>query len=149
MTATTTPPNEPVLILKREFPAPRQKVFETWTQPEHLKRWFPPGDGYDNPVVEIDLRVGGRYRIAMRHIAKGIQYVVTGEYREVRSPERLVFSWSWEGESTGETLVTIDFRDRSASTEVILAHAFFPNAESREQHYQGWLGCLARLAEVF
>jgi uncharacterized protein YndB with AHSA1/START domain len=137
-----------MLILRREFPAPRQKVFETWTQPEHLKGWFAPSDDYDNPVVEVDLRVGGKYRIAMRHIAKGIQHVVIGEYREVRSPERLVFTWAWEGEKGGETLVTVDFRDRGTSTEVMVKHEFFPDAESREQHNQGWLGCLARLTKV-
>src|SRR2546427_12616018 len=80
------PQTAPVTVrLQRTFQAPREKVFQAWTRPEELKRWSAPGD-LTTPVAEVDLRVGGRYRIDMR-APDGTLHRVTGTYREVESPK--------------------------------------------------------------
>ena len=99
-------------------------------------------------MVEIDLRTGGRYRTCMR-TPEGDRWV-GGEYTEVTPPERLVFTWAWEGDHAADspdTLVTVEFRDLGDMTEVALTHERFGSAESRDQHRHGWsssLDCLEK-----
>jgi len=145
----TAPPSttETTLRLKRIFNAPRDRVFRAWTDPKELKRWCAPTEEYTTPIAEVDLRVGGKYRIGMKPGNQEVMYVATGVYREVKPPEKLVFSWSWEGEpQSRETLVTLEFRDIGKSTELILLHEFFPDEATREKHNEGWIGCLNQLA---
>ena len=139
--------DEPILRIQRTFAAPRDRVYRAWTDAGELTRWFAPGDDYVTKVIELDLRVGGRYRIEM-HSPRGNIHCVLGTYREVRAPERLVFTWCWEGKDMGETLVTVEFRERGPSTEVILTHEVFPTQEVRDEHTKGWNGCLDRLAKA-
>lgn len=97
----------------------------------------------------MDLRVGGRFRLGMRKLPDGEIFYLAGTYREVRPPERLVYTWRWESEpELGETLVTVELRERGASTEVVLTHELFPSAEVRQQHERGWASCLDRLAKI-
>lgn len=138
---------ETTLKIRRTFAAPREKVFRAWTEPEELKKWFGPSDEYSTPIAEVDLRVGGRYRIGMRSPG-GDLHVAIGTYREVRSPEKLVYTWSWEGGQMGETLVTVEFHALGGSTEAVLTHEFFPSMEEREKHESGWNGCLSRLPKA-
>lgn len=142
-----TIPAETALRLRRVFAAPRQRVFDAWTRPEELKRWCAPSEDYSTPIAEIDLRVGGRYRIGMKS-PDGNLYVVTGTYREVQPPEKLVYTWSWEGGEMGETLVTVEFREVEGATELVLTHELFPDTKAREDHEQGWTGCLERLGRL-
>jgi uncharacterized protein YndB with AHSA1/START domain len=144
--ATFNPTAETSLQLKRTFSAPREKVFRAWTEPEALKQWFVPRDGMSTPTVEVDLRVGGKYRIVMKS-PTGELYVAIGTYREVRFPEKLVFTWTFEGSELGETVVTLEFHDQNGSTELVLTHQFFPNKEERDKHTMGWNGCLDHLAK--
>ena len=146
-TATDKAPTR--LRVSRIFAAPREKVFRAWTDPQALKKWFAPSDKFVTRIPELDLRVGGRYRIEMQLEDKN--NVVVGVYREVRAPEKLVFSWRWETESTGgdagDTLVTIEFFERGGQTEVVLTHERFLTEEARDAHNKGWLGCLDRLQQ--
>jgi len=137
------------LRITRTFAAPREKVFKAWTDPAALKKWFAPGDDYATLIAEVDLRVGGRYRIQIRS-PKGHLNTVAGVYREIEPPEKLVFTWSWQegGMDVGETLVTVEFRDRGNTTELILTHEVFPTAEGRDEHSKGWAGCLDRLPKA-
>lgn len=77
------------------FKAPRERVFDAFTKPELLKRWFGP-PGWTVPSSEIDLRPGGKYRHTIRS-AEGQQLVLAGEYREVVRPDRLAATERWEG----------------------------------------------------
>ena len=95
-TATATPVTETTLFLKRTFKASREKVFDAWTKPDMLKRWFAGSDDMVGSVAEVDLRVGGRFRMGMKHVPTGKEHIATGVYKEVRFPERLVFTWKWE-----------------------------------------------------
>ncbi len=131
------------LQIRRTFQAPRDRVFRAWTSAEELKRWHAPAP-LTTPVVEVDLRVGGKYRIVMQ-APDGSRHSAVGEYREIDPPKKLVFTWSWEGGDLGETLVTVDFLDRGAATELILTHERFPNETERDKHQDGWNKVLDKL----
>ncbi len=88
------------LRITRRFAAPRDKVFQAWTDPEALKRWFAPSEDYSTPQAEVDLRAGGTYRIQMK-APDGAIYAVKGTYKDVQPTKRLVFSWAWEGSGCG------------------------------------------------
>ena len=109
-----------------------------------MSRWLAPTDAYTTIVHELDLRVGGRFRIEMRHTG-GAQNIAVGAYREISPPERLAFTWRWEGHEMPDTLVSLQFLDRGAETEVVLTHTGLPSEESRAKHQEGWFGCLDRL----
>lgn len=139
---------EAMIQLQRTFPAPREKVFRAWTDPEILKKWWGP-KGASTPLVEIDLRVGGKYRFGMQFPGQEILHV-SGVYLEVRPPEKLVFTWRWERSDMdfGESRVTLQFHERGASTEVTLIHENIPHAETRENHRQGWSDFFEKFSQL-
>jgi uncharacterized protein YndB with AHSA1/START domain len=136
----------PRLVLTRTLPAPPERVFKAWTDPEALTRWWVPVPGMSCPEAEVDLRVGGRYRITMRN-TKGELLYVGGVYREVTPPTRLVYTWSWNGSSDDgvETVVTVEFRAAGDRTELVLTHDGFPDQARCDGHERGWTGCLGHL----
>ena len=149
----TQPTPEPAfsVVVNRTINAPRERVFEAWTNPAHLHRWWAVREDYTAPIVEVDLRTGGSYRLGMQDPDREHPFVVSGVYREVTPPEKLVFTWKWEAASDGsewvppETLVTIEFFDRGESTDIRLTHELFPDENMRDEHNQGWGGCLDSL----
>lgn len=142
--ANAHPTIETTLKLHRTFSAKRESVFRAWTEPEALMQWFVPNEGAATQIAEVDLRVGGKYRIVVKP-STGELHIATGTYREVKFPEKLVFTWSIEGSQMGETLVTIEFHDHGDSTELVLTHQLFPTKEERDRHQMGWTGCLDHL----
>lgn len=136
------------LVIERAFAAARTRVFEAWTSPEVLRRWWGAGPDWTSPAVEIDLRPGGRYRLSMQD-PSGVVRSVGGEYVEVDPPRRLVYTWAWEShgaEDDPATLVTVEFRELSAAeTAVILTQTGFADGERRDLHREGWELCLANL----
>jgi uncharacterized protein YndB with AHSA1/START domain/uncharacterized damage-inducible protein DinB len=136
------------LEIRRRIAAPREKVYQAWTDPALIGRWFGPSDDYTATVHQLDVRVGGRYRIAMRH-KDGQIHVATGSYREVSPSDRLVFTWKWEDHpEMPETLVTIALASRGTDTELILSHQLFESEEQAKEHEKGWGGTLDRLARA-
>jgi uncharacterized protein YndB with AHSA1/START domain len=144
----TTRSEAPVRV-SRTFQASRQRVYRAWTDPELLIRWFVDDDG-DMRVRTLDLRVGGRYRF--EGTQRGRSWAIEGVFREVRPPERLVYTWAFpdnpEFGEPGETKVTVEFRERGRETEVTVTHEGFTNAASRAEHEKGWIGCLDRLGSI-
>ncbi len=127
----------------RVVPAAPATAYRVWTEPEHVRRWWRP-HGLSASLVEIDLRVGGRYRIGME---PGPLFV-GGAFRELAPPHRLAYTWEWEnGEfaGAGESLVTVEFRPVAAGTEVVVTHAPLPGPAG-PAHASGWADCLAALA---
>ena len=106
------------LTITRTFAAPREKVFKAWTDPQELKKWWAAGPGFTTPFAEVDLRVGGRYRLAMKPPDQDVVRVVGGVYREVRPPERLIYTWAWEGSGGPETVVTVTFTTAAATPKL-------------------------------
>jgi uncharacterized protein YndB with AHSA1/START domain len=138
------------LQLQHRFAAPRDQVFEAWTNPDVLKRWWRASDTWGTPLAEIDAREGGSYRLSMR-TEEGEVHTVFGEYREVSPPERLAFTWRWE-EGPGpvmagseNTLVVVEFREDGDGTLVELTHSGFSGEEIKGMHEHGWQGVLASL----
>jgi uncharacterized protein YndB with AHSA1/START domain len=100
-------------------------------------------------LAEVDLRVGGRFRIHMRE-PDGKEHRVGGAYRVIDPPRKLTYTWQWETESSTndpvETLVTIEFLPRGKGTELVLTHEGFASEEARRSHEHGWAGIMEKLA---
>jgi uncharacterized protein YndB with AHSA1/START domain len=139
-----------VLRLTRRFDAPRDRVFDAWTDPALLRRWRAALQGWETSLAEVELRPQGRYRLSMSDGER--DYTVVGEYVEVRPPERLVYTWTWEGEpeemrGSERTLVEVDFVEDGGGTEVVLRHSGFAGDRIRDLHGEGWSGCLDNLEQ--
>lgn len=147
--ATVKPANENTLVVRRTIKSDRQKVFDAWVTARTLKQWFSPSDEFATVLAEADARVGGGYRIEMQS-SDGKVHAVTGTYKEVERPARLVFTWRWEKDAKdiGETLVTLEFLALGDSTELILTHEGFPETRARDRHAWGHEGVLDRLAAL-
>jgi uncharacterized protein YndB with AHSA1/START domain len=112
-----TTPNDREIVITRVFDAPRDLVFEAFTDPELIKRWLLGPDGWSMPVCEVDLRVGGTLRYLWRNDAEGHQFGMTGGYREIVRPERIVHVEKYdEAWYPGEALVTETFVEREGAT---------------------------------
>jgi uncharacterized protein YndB with AHSA1/START domain len=135
------------VVLRRTYPARRDRVFRAWTDPDQLVQWMSPSEGVRVEFAEIDLRVGGRYRIGYR-TPNGL-VVVGGAFAHVAVPEKLAYTWVWEPpleDAGAETLVTVEFLDREGATELVLTHERFPNRAMRDRHAHGWTGVLESMA---
>ncbi len=141
------------LRLERSYEAPPEEVFDAWTNPEVLRRWWVVDSGWRTPVADVDLRAGGGYRLSMEDPESGARHTVVGEYRTVRRPELLIYSWSWELDGGGlgpESMVTVEFKSEGDRTLVVLVHSGLEDEESRERHGHGWSACLESLqARIF
>lgn len=151
--STSKTPSSYSLELCHTFDAPREKVFAAWLDPEALKAFIGPSAAYTVPTVELDPRVGGRFRIVMGS-PEGRMHAAVGVYREITRPERIVCTWSWENtdeewSDVGETILTLQFRVKGAGTELILTHELFPALKAKDGHLEGWTGTLGRLEEFF
>jgi uncharacterized protein YndB with AHSA1/START domain len=139
-----------VLHLSRAFAAPRERVVAAWTDPALLRQWWAAVHGWSTSRAEVDLRPSGRYRLSMRDPAAGEEYTVTGKYLEVSLPERLVYTWTWEGEAeimkgSEGTTVTVEFVAHGDTTTVNITHEGFADERITRLHQEGWSGCLDNL----
>ena len=126
------------LELRRGLPVPVERVWQAFTDPEALARWFWPRRF--QTLVTSDLRVGGRYRIDGS--AGGL--AVSGEYLELEAPRRLRFGWQWDGHWE-LTEVNLALRASGHATVLRLRHTGFFDDSTRDQHDLGWSDCLERL----
>jgi uncharacterized protein YndB with AHSA1/START domain len=144
----TAQSEELALNMTRALRAPRSRVFAAFTEPEELAKWWGPR-GFTAPSIEIDLRVGGSYRIAMQP-PEGDLFFLTGAFREIDPPARLAYTFRWEDPTPDdrETLVTLSFRDLGESTELVFTQGTFAAERRRALHEQGWTDGLDRLQEL-
>jgi glutathione S-transferase len=126
------------LVLVRRFSASPERVFAAFTEKALMQSWYGPED-MTVPRCEVDARVGGKYRVEM-HAANGSVSIVTGEFKEITPPEKLVFSWGWlKGAGRNpETMVTLTFRPAADGTELTLVQSGFLEDGFREAHAKGW-----------
>jgi uncharacterized protein YndB with AHSA1/START domain len=144
------PPDATTLRLERSFKAPAQAVFEAWTSADMLRLWWPAGSGWDTPVAEVDVRVGGRLRLVMRS-PDGVEFGGGGEYVEITPPERLVFTWSWDGHAghEGVQLIEVALSERpDGTTTVVLTNRGLEDEESKRSHRAGWEASFDNLDRV-
>ena len=136
-------PHGIVLEIRRQFRAAPERVFNAWTQPETLKRWWCP-PGWTPDGIEVDLRAGGAYRIGMRRQKDDHAVRVCGHFLHVQPPTKLVYTWLWEGafDEMPQTQVTVLFLPAVGGTEVVLQHEDFPSIPLWQEHRAGWIaGC--------
>jgi uncharacterized protein YndB with AHSA1/START domain len=134
----------PSLTLTRRFGAAPEKVYAAWADPQKLVQWFGPAAVEEGSVkADIDLRVGGRYRISFS--ANGDYNEVGGVYREVVPNQRLVFSWAWHSTPERESLVTISIKPDGSGSLLIFNHAQFVDTKARDNHERGWTEFLGKL----
>jgi uncharacterized protein YndB with AHSA1/START domain len=140
--------SETVLQIRRSFSASPTKVYKAWTEKDQFSSWFAPTEEYKTVIHDLDVRVGGKYRVEMQ-APNGNLHIVRGIYSEVIPARKLVFSWSWETKQDwGETEVTLEFQETARGTDLVLTHKRFPSREARDEHNQGWAGCLDRLGKL-
>jgi len=139
---------ERTLVLSRVFDAPCALVYKTWTQPEHLARWWGPR-GFTLISYKADVRVGGSYRFGTRS-PENTEHWAHGTYREVAPPERLVFTHTWEhpdGTPKHETIITLTFAEQGDKTKLTLRQTLFESVNARDLHRGGWSSTLDMLGE--
>jgi uncharacterized protein YndB with AHSA1/START domain len=144
------PPDATALRLERTFKAPAQEVFDAWTSADMLRRWWPAGSDWDTPVAEVDVRVGGRLRLVMRS-PDGEEFGGGGEYVAITPPERLVFTWRWDGHAghEGEQLIEVELSERpDGTTTVVLTNRGLRDEGSTRSHRAGWEASFDNLDRV-
>jgi glutathione S-transferase len=137
------------LRLVHVFKAPIQRVFAAWTDPGQFMQWMcPPGFRLDQ--CELDPRAGGGWRVH-GYKPDGSSFAKSGVYREVRRPERLVFTWGHHADDCfdsmrgHETTVELTFRAIGDGTELTLIHGPFVDLPSFSGHTEGWKGSFTKL----
>src|SRR5216684_3075152 len=112
------PRGEREIVMTRTFNAPRHLVFEAFTKPEFVRQWLLGPPGWTMPVCEMDVRVSGGYRWVWRNQKDGKEMGVSGVFREVDAPQRLVHTESWDQPwyGDGEALITTRFDEQNHKT---------------------------------
>jgi uncharacterized protein YndB with AHSA1/START domain len=166
MSATAELETDCDFVIARIFDAPRTQVFEAWTEPRLMAQWWGPHT-FTNPVCELDTRPGGAYRIVMRS-SDGADFPLSGVYREIAEPERLVMtvdcsehSAEWhdlvnanggtgEKNAPGEMLQTVTFDNLDGKTKLTIRMHFespsIRDAMVKIGMNEGWSQSLERLA---
>jgi len=123
------------VVVRRRMPAPREIVFEAWTDPQGMHEWMCPGDVVSAEAI-VDVRVGGSFRIVMKR--KDAEHVHIGTYQVVEPPAKLVFTWA-EADNPGEmTLVTVELFPYGDESELVLTHERFARADLAKRYENGW-----------
>jgi uncharacterized protein YndB with AHSA1/START domain len=127
---TYTTPSDLELLGTRVVDAPRELVWEAWTNPEHVAQWLLGPEGWTMPICEIDLRPGGAWHFGWRR-SDGTEMEMHGAYREVEPPERLVHTESWGGDwpETLNTLILSEEDGKTTMAQTIL----YPSKEARDR----------------
>jgi len=134
------------IVIKKTIHAPIEKVFDAWLNPQMLSKFMLPMPGMPPCDVECDPREGGRFTIVMH--AGGDKLPHTGEYLEIKRPDRLVFTWESHRSIDGST-VTLNFTQiDDTSTRVELTHVKFIDEQARSDHQGGWSHILDTIDEV-
>jgi len=152
--------NEQCITITRIIDAPRERVWERWTEPQQYMCWWGPKD-FTSPYAKFDLRPGGKYVSCMRG-PDGKEYWDTGTYEEISEPHRIVYTDSFADEHGNvvpasyygmdsdrpmEMAVEVTLDDIGGKTRLTLEHCGLPEGEMIEQSKEGWNQSLDKLAE--
>ncbi len=150
----TTEASSHELVMERTFDAPRELVFQAWTDPAHVAQWWGPRH-FTNPVCEVDARAGGKINIHMQS-PDGEVYPMSGLFDEVVEPERLVLTAGAVDDEDGEPQLlvrtTVTFEDVDGRTKLTM-HAVVIKATVAAQDAlagmeEGWSQSFERLGEL-
>jgi uncharacterized protein YndB with AHSA1/START domain len=144
------------LMVRRTIRASPERLFAAWTEPEQLRRWWGPAE-VECAVAEVDLRVGGRYRLANK-FPDGSIWWIEGTFETVAPPHLLIYSWELSPPeiATGgasaparrSERVTVRFEPHGDATDVTIIHERIADETARFSHEKGWRGCLDGLTEL-
>ncbi len=138
------PSHPPKLVVRRTIPASREAVFAAWTDPQGMRDWMCP-EGVEASEAELDVRVGGSFRIVMR--GGGNEHEHTGVYQLVEPPSKLAFTWISKGTGLQPTLVTIELFERAGKCDLVLTHEGLPTGKAVDHHKGGWRIIVGRLSD--
>ena len=146
MTIASTPRAETAtdVVITRTFAAPPELVFQAWTDPDHLVRWWGTAE-MSGAGADIDLRPGGAWRACMRS-PEGVDHWAGGTFVEIDPPRRLVMTFAWEAMADAETLLTISLDGEADSTVMTFRHGGLSSPASRDGHAEGWNESFDKLA---
>ena len=128
-TLTVTTPSELEIVMTRVFDAPRELVWEALSKPQHMREWWGPR-GFTMPVCEMDFRPGGAYRFVQQG-PDGAEYGFRGEYREIVPPERIAWTFEFEGMPGSISLDTMTLTEEDGKT-TITSTSVFDSVEQRD-----------------
>jgi|tagenome__1003787_1003787.scaffolds.fasta_scaffold20931914_4 uncharacterized protein YndB with AHSA1/START domain len=136
------------LVVTRLLPAPPARVFAALTRPDDVARWWGPR-GFTTPEIELDLRVGGRYRFTMQP-PDGDPFHLSGEFVEVEPPSSLAYTFRWDEPTPDdrETVVTLTLAAVGGETQLSVAQREFGTQERLELHRGGWNDSLDKLSAL-
>jgi uncharacterized protein YndB with AHSA1/START domain len=135
------------LRIERTFAAAPEEVFDAWTSPEVMRRWFHCAPTWDTPEAEVDLRVGGQVRVVMRK-PDGTLAGARGEYTVIDRPHRLVMIWRFDDDPANEQLIELSFSEADGTTAVLMVNSRIATDARRDAQDQGWRGCLDELERI-
>ena len=133
-----------VVRIERTFAASAEEVFDAWTSPEVMRRWFHCDPAWDTPVAEVDLQVGGKIRVVMRR-PDGTEVEAQGIFTLIDRPHRLVMTWTFDDDPSNEQLLELSLTESEGATTVLLINSRISTDERRDEQAKGWQGCLDEL----
>jgi uncharacterized protein YndB with AHSA1/START domain len=136
-----------VVRIERTFAASVEDVFDAWTRPEVMRRWFHCGPDWSTPEAQVDLRVGGKVRVVMRQ-PDGTEGGGQGEYTLIDRPHRLVMTWTFDDDPSNQQLIELSFSETEGSTTVLMVNSAISTDERHDAQDAGWRGCLDELERV-
>jgi uncharacterized protein YndB with AHSA1/START domain len=130
------------LDLTRTFDASPARVFACFISAAEMGAWLGPFD-HRGEVLELEARVGGRFRIAM-HKPDGTDLFAGGVFQAIEEPHRIAYTWKWE-DGQADTLIIVTLRDVGGKTEMHFRHEGFSDETYRDKHIPGWTSCLDKM----
>ena len=136
-----------VVRIERTFAASAEDVFDAWTSPEVMRRWFHCAPDWATPEADVDLHVGGKVRVVMRK-PDGTEVEAQGEYMLIERPHRLAMTWAFDDDPSNEQLIELTFSESGDSTTVLMVNSGISTNERRDAQDWGWSGCLGELERM-
>jgi uncharacterized protein YndB with AHSA1/START domain len=139
------------VIITRVYDAPARLLFEAWSKPEHVRKWFGP-KGWPITLCEMDFRKGGRFRFAMTGSSGEQNTPFGGEYLEIVTNRKIVYDNAFEEPDAEKMVVTVTFDEKAGKTTLTI-HTLFASVAMRNFHVgagfeQGFGSGLDQLADV-
>jgi len=139
------------LFIVKEFRAPVQELYKSWSEPSELAAWMGPA-GVAVPVVDVDLRIGGAYRICIR-FPNGVEYCWGGQYLALVPPTHLSFTVDYHGEDgrydrSDPTRISVDLEPSQGGTRMTFRQSPFPPRVDRAAHADGWVEAFGKLQQM-
>jgi uncharacterized protein YndB with AHSA1/START domain len=134
---------KPSLTIRRRFKASPQRVYNAWTEPAQIARWFGPA-GITVLESVFEPRAGGRLMIHSRS-AEGEDHRVSGTVREAIPNRKVIYTWAWQSTPERQSLVTVELKPDGDGTLLVLTHEQFFDEGARDRHNHAWNAVLDKL----